>query len=763
MSHRAVADSGRPDDPRWSRAIGLDMNPGRFFEGVDVSWRIAPFVLAGLLPFALLPMAGVPVSDPRVLIAAALLAVVVALALWVPWSRLPAWPQAILPLSYFLIIALLRDASGDSPSVFGPLVILPVTWFALYGTGRELAVSILVMGITLFLPIAVIGGSTYDTNELQRGVVGFVLACSLGSAVHLLVVALRRMTHNLGGAEERFRRAFDDSRVGMAVISTNGRFQRVNRALCELTGYPRDELVGKTFGEITHPDDVDANLDALRDLIEGERYGYRTEKRYIHADGHALWVSLNLSPIYDGENGAPSYLIAQIEDVSDRKESEERLTRQALHDSLTGLPNRTLFSDRVRMASARRGIRGCAIIYLDLDGFKLVNDTLGHAAGDQVLIEVGRRLERLLRVGDTLARLGGDEFALLCEEVSDEEVRAIADRVIEAMAEPIDLQERAITQAASIGVALYPAEGIPIEPDQVLGEADVAMYRAKAAGKSRYALFESWMREGGTDRTGLEVQLRAALERDEITVHYQPEVDLRTGEVTGAEALVRWRHPDRGVLEPAQFLFVAEASDLISDIDDLVMRAACFQAARWREQLPDRDRFIVSVNVSERRLADPGLSGKIAQAIADAQLPASSLCLEIAERAVMDRRASALIAIPDLEQLGIRLLIDDFGIAMSSFGSIKRLPRLNAIKIDASFIAGLGRSPEDSAGVAAIVGLAHGLGLTALAEGIEREEQVRELQSLHCDGGQGYYFARPQAPEALDKLLTSARLGELIS
>jgi len=297
----------------------------------------------------------------------------------------------------------------------------------------------------------------------------------------------------------------------------------------------------------------------------------------------------------------------------------------------------------------------------------------------------------------------------------------------------------------------------------VLGEADVAMYRAKAAGKSRYAVFESWMREGGTDRTGLEVQLRAALERDEIMVHYQQEVDLRTGEVTGAEALVRWRHPDRGVLEPAQFLFVAEASDLISDIDDLVMRAACFQAARWREQLPDRDQFIVSVNVSERRLADPGLSGKIAQAIADAQLPASSLCLEIAERAVMDRRASALIAIPDLEQLGIRLLIDDFGIAMSSFGSIKRLPRLNAIKIDASFIAGLGRSPEDSAGVAAIVGLAHGLGLTALAEGIERDDQVRELQALHCDGGQGYYFARPQPPEALGKLLTSARLGELIS
>lgn len=289
------------------------------------------------------------------------------------------------------------------------------------------------------------------------------------------------------------------------------------------------------------------------------------------------------------------------------------------------------------------------------------------------------------------------------------------------------------------------------------------MYRAKAAGKSRYALFESWMRQGDTDRTGLERELRAALERDELTVHYQPEVDLHSGEITGAEALVRWQHPDRGLLEPAQFLFVAESSDLISQIDDLVLREACSQAARWRQELPDGERFTVSVNVSERRLADPGLSGKIAQAIADAQLPASSLCLEIAERAVMDRRAAALSAIPDLEQLGIRLLIDDFGIAISSFGSLKHLPRLNAIKIDASFIAGLGRSREDSAGVAAIVGLAHGLGLTATAEGLEREEQLRELQALHCDRGQGYYFARPQPPAALGELLISARLGELIS
>ncbi|MGA9634763.1 MAG: EAL domain-containing protein [Solirubrobacterales bacterium] len=762
MSHRSAGVAVLQGDRGWSRAIGLDVEPGRFFEGANVIWRIAPFVVAGILPFALVPVAGLSFADPRVTIAAAMVPLVVGVALIVRWERLPAWPQALPPLAYFVVLALLRDANSSTLTVFDPLLSIPIIWFAIYGTGREVAVSIVAMGLTLLLPVVLPDQPAYDSEQLQRMIVAVVLAATVGPAVHALVVALRRTTKDLGAAEERFRRAFDDSHVGMALVSTGGRFQRVNRALCGIAGYDEAELLGKTFGEITHPDDVDTDLDALRELIDGGRYGYRTEKRYLHADGHAVWISLNVSPVYDSE-GAVSYLLSQIEDIADRKESEERLTRQALHDSLTGLPNRTLFADRVRMASSRRAARGYAIVYLDLDGFKLVNDTLGHAAGDQVLIEVARRLERLLRAGDTLARLGGDEFALLCEEVGDEQVRVIADRVIDTMADPIEVQGRSIMQAASVGIALYSADGTPTEPDEMLGDADLAMYRAKAAGKSRYAVFETWMRTGRTDQTGLESELRAGIENDELTVHYQPELNLISGEITGAEALVRWQHPDRGLLEPAQFLFVAESSDLISELDDLVMRQACFQAARWREELPAGERFTVSVNISERRLADRGLSGKIAQAIADARLPAASLCLEIAERAIMDRRASALTAIPDLEALGIRLLIDDFGIAISSFGSLKRLPRLNAIKIDGSFIAGLGRSREDSAGVAAIIGLAHGLGLTATAEGLEREEQLRELQALHCDRGQGYYFARPQPPEALGELLVSARFGELIS
>jgi diguanylate cyclase (GGDEF)-like protein/PAS domain S-box-containing protein len=868
----------------WSRSIAPDIQPGRYFEGEDISRRTVAFALGAILPFVLLPFAATPVNDPRVLLAAAITAVLLGLVIALPWARLPAWTQAVPLLTYFVVVALLRDASEGSSSLFDPLVALPVVWFAVYGTGRELAVSIVAMALTLVMPV-VIGEAHTDTGQqFLRAAVAVGLASTVAPAVHLIVLALRQATREsrsiletsqeafisidedglvrewnpqaerlfgwprdeimgrpvvqtiiprrhrdahlravtrflergelpmgarrleveglrrdgtevpvelsisalregeewrfhafvrdiserqateaaLREAEERFRKAFDDSRVGMALIGLDGSFQRVNRALCEICGRTESALVGRRFGDIIYSDDRDREVEAVREVADGESYGHRGETRCEHARGHPVWISLTVSPIYDS-HGTLSYLIAQIEDISERKESEERLTRQALHDSLTGLPNRTLFADRVRMATARRGAQGFAIIYLDLDGFKLVNDTLGHAAGDHVLIDVARRLERLLRVGDTLARLGGDEFALLCEGVGEMEAVSIAERVIESLTRPIVVQDREIVQAASIGIALYGPGVSAEEPDVMLGEADMAMYRAKAAGKSRYALFESWMREGDTDRASLERELREALAGDEIVVHYQPEVDLITGAITGAEALVRWRHPDRGLLEPAQFLFVAETSELIADLDDLVLREACRQAAIWRAEMPQGESFTVSVNISERRLADPDLSAKIAQAISDARLPAYSLCLEINERAVMDRRAAALSAIPDLRQLGIRLLIDDFGVAISSFGSLKRLPRLNAIKIDASFIAGLGRSPEDSAGVAAIIGLAHGLKLTATAEGVERDEQLRELQALHCDRGQGYYFARPQAPEALAEVLKSARLGELIS
>ncbi len=747
--------------------MGAEVAPGRFFEGSDVSWRFVPFVLAGVVPFLLLPAAGISLTDTRVLVAAALVSVIVATALRLPWSRLPAWAQAIPPLAYFVVFALLRDADGV-PSSFDPLVALPVAWFALYGTGRQLVAAALVSGLALAAPVWLVGSPEYDSNQYVLATVMVLVSLTVGGAVQMVVTALRRLTYDsrtmvaaLQDAEERFRRAFDDSQVGMTLVSSDGHYVRVNPAFSEITGRPMDELTGMHYADITHPDDLEADVTAAREMIQGERYGYRTEKRYVHRKGHPVWISLNVSPIRDAD-GKLLYMIGQVEDISERKDEQARLTRQALHDSLTGLPNRELFADRVGMAAARRG-GNLAVVYIDLDDFKLVNDSLGHAAGDKVLVEVGRRLKRLLRVGDTLARLGGDEFAILCEGVGEQEMKRIADRVVGALEPPIDVAGRPVQQPASIGVAIHPRDGSHVDADSIIGDADLAMYRAKAAGRSHYAVFESWMRSGHGDRETLEQELRWALERNELRVHYQPEVDLSTGMITGAEALVRWEHPERGLLEPGHFLFLAESSDLIADIDDFVLRDACGHAADWAELSGADEPLNVSVNVSARRLADRDLSSKVAQAISDAGIPASMLCLEIAERALIDRRASPPNAMPGLEELGIRLLVDDFGVATSSFGSLQRLPRLNAIKIDASFVAGLGRSEEDSAGVAAMVGLAHGLKLTATAEGVEDANQMRGLRELNCDRGQGYYFARPQPPAAMGDLLESARLGELIA
>lgn len=864
--------------------IGAEITPGRFFEGPDVLMRVAPFVIAGVLPFALVPLAEASYSDPEVLAAAALLALIAAAIIFVPWQRLPVWTQALPPFAYFAVVALLRDASPQDPSPFYVLAAIPVAWFALYGTRAELVISILAMGVTLALPAAIIGEPQYGSEQYARAGASMIIAVPISLAIQALVEALRRLSadsravldgmqeafismdaegvviawneraeqifgwnadeahgrsiaelilpvrdhdrhrrgiarflqggewpvlgtrtevicrHKAGTelpielllfaqrtddtwvfngfahdiserrrsdnalreAEERFRRAFEDIRVGMAITSPDGRFLRVNRALSDITGYPVRELIGMSFSEITHPEDVEHDLDALREISEGERYGYRTEKRYLHADGRSVWIALNVSPIHD-DQGHVLHMISQMEDITERKHAEAKLTHQALHDPLTGLPNRILFSDRVRVASGRRDSASFAVIYLDLDTFKPINDTLGHAAGDAVLIEVSRRLEALLREGDTLARLGGDEFAILCEGIDEPGARLVAERVIAAFERQFEIDGREFMQAASVGVAIRPRSGRTIDPESILRDADQAMYTAKAGGKSRYAIFEGWMRGDPTSEGGLEDDLHGAAARGELTVHYQPEVDLATGAVTGAEALVRWQHPVHGLLEPADFMFFAEATGLIAEIDDFVLWQASHQAAQWIEEIGPGSEFTVSVNLSERRLSDTALPHKIAQAISDSNLPPSSLCLEVAERAILDRRGDALAAIPDIETLGVRLLVDDFGVAVSSFAAIKRLPRLSAIKIDSSFIAGLGRSREDSAGVAAIVGLAHGLRLIATAEGVETAEQTAELRALRCDRALGYYFARPQPPAAFGELLESARYGELLA
>jgi diguanylate cyclase (GGDEF)-like protein/PAS domain S-box-containing protein len=678
------------------------------------------------------------------------------LALFVPWARLPSWTQALPPFAYLIVVVLLRDAGGGILSPYDPLAAIPVAWFALYGTRAELWLAIVAMAATLALPVLVIGAPEYDPDQLLGASMGVLLAIVLGTTIHALLAAMRGLA-----AEQRFRRAFESMRVGMAIVSAEGRFISVNGALSAITGYRDRELVGKRFADITHPDDVATDLGALRELIEGKRPSYRTEKRYLHADGHTVWVAINVSPVRN-QDGTLAYMITQIDDITERKQVEATLTHQALHDPLTGLPNRVLFVDRVRVASTRRDSGSFAIMYIDLDAFKSINDTLGHAAGDHVLVDVARRLEHLLREGDTLARLGGDEFAILCEGVGEDTGGMVAERVVDSFSKPFEIGDRERDQAASVGVAIQHRDGRQVDPEAVIRNADRAMYQAKARGKSRYAMFEGPV-PGGESEQGLERELRRALSEGELTVHYQPEVDLGSGSISGAEALVRWQHPERGLLEPAEFMYVAETSNLIVEIDAFVMDQACRQAAAWRAAMVGEPELTVSVNVSERHLGEPELSNRIAQLLADTGLPTSSLRLEVPERAVMERRRDALAAIPDLEALGIRMLIDDFGVAVSWFSTITRLAQLDGIKIDASFIAGLGRSDEDSTGVAAMIGLAHGLNLTVIAEGVETPDQLAQLVSMGCDHAQGFYFARPQPPGAFSELLKSARYGELLA
>lgn len=879
--HAGRPPGGRPS-ARALRWVGAEVPPGRFFEGEHVLRRIAPFLATGAMPFVMLPILGISVTDWQVVAAFGVSAGILGSALLLPWERLPAWTQILPVLAGFAVIALLRDTSGDDAVIFEPLVIVPIAWLALYGTRAQLWAAIATMVAIMGLPPLLIG-SPYENDQIVRAGLAAVIGGTTGIAVQELVSATRSLAsearailetsqdafvsadeqgrilewnlaaermfgwpqseavgrtiletivhpaerdqavrrmqgfiergegpprdrvrakairrdgsefpiemtvspvRTVGGwtfnafihdiservnsqvalkdAEERFRRAFEDNRVGMALLSPDGEFLRVNAALCELLGYDPPEILGRGFPEITHADDISRTLESVREVVEGDRYGFRTEKRCLHSGGHHLWTAVNVSSIRD-EKGVVQHLIAQIEDITANKEQEAKLTHQALHDPLTSLPNRLLFADRVRMASARRESGSFGVIYIDLDTFKPINDTLGHSAGDAVLVDVARRLEQRLREGDTLARLGGDEFAILCEDTDEPSARLVAERVIEAFAKPFEVAGREIHQAASIGVTVRSRDGHAVDPEEVLSRADAAMYRAKAAGKSRYSVFEGWMAEGHPDRGGLEREIRRSLSDGELIVHYQPEVDLATGAVTGAEALVRWQHPKRGLLEPAQFMFVAEASELIVAIDDFVLWQACHEAARWRAGPAADSQFVISVNLSERRLAEPGLSNKIAQALSDADLPADALCVEVAERSVLDRRGDSIAALPDLEDLGVRLLIDDFGVAVSSFSAIQRLPRLNGIKIDSSFIAGLGRSSEDATGVAAIVGLAHGLDLTATAEGVETPEQLAELRELGCDRAQGYHFARPQPPGSFAELLASARYGELLA
>ncbi|MCE6977868.1 EAL domain-containing protein [Pseudomonas frederiksbergensis] len=548
---------------------------------------------------------------------------------------------------------------------------------------------------------------------------------------------------------ERLRQAaavFDCTREGVLVTDSKGLIVHVNRAFMEITGYQREEVLGQRpnmFKSGHHPPGFyQAMFAALESLGEwsGEIWNRRKS-----GEIYPQWQTIRL--IRD-DQGRLSQYVAVFSDISAIKNSEHELTHLAHHDPLTDLPNRLLLTDRAgqAVASAQVHKRGCALLMIDLDHFKLINDSLGHSVGDQLLKAVAERLNALFGPGITLARLSGDEFAVLAENCPQPgHAAALAQRVIDGLKEPFQIDGHPLFINASIGISLFPSDALSAE--QLLRNADSALFKAKSAGRDGYALYTEELTAHAQQRVEIAFELRRALEEQELRVYYQPVHDLKTSRLIGVEALVRWEHPQRGLVSPAEFIPIAERTGLIAEIDAWIMRQACQQMCQW--QAAGVVLSFVAVNVSSRLFARRELYQQVAQVLHDTGLDPAYLELEVTESAVMEDPEVALEQMHRLRELGVRLAIDDFGTGYSSLLRLKRLP-VQKLKIDQGFVAGLPGDEDDAAIARVIIALAQSMGMQVHAEGIEQVEQASFLFEHDCDLGQGYWFGRPMPAAALD-------------
>jgi diguanylate cyclase (GGDEF)-like protein len=458
------------------------------------------------------------------------------------------------------------------------------------------------------------------------------------------------------------------------------------------------------------------------------------------------------------DGAKPVQMRGVIVDVTERKDLEARLSRHAFYDELTGLPNRALFMDRLERVVARRPRHPgstLAVLFLDVDDFKIVNDTLGHAAGDLLLAEIGHRLSSALRPADTPARFGGDEFTILLDDLSGpDEALGAAARIGEAIAQPIRIADRDVTVTISVGVGVNSSGNV--RANELISQADIAMYRAKENGKARAELFDAAMSAEAWQRLDLQRELRHAIERGELVVYYQPIVDLHTGALTQLEALVRWRHPRRGLLLPKEFIPFAESTGSITQVDRFVLEVACRQLGSWRRRFRSAERLTVAVNVSPREFRQPEIAEDVVQVLEKAGLPGSALTLEITESTSLAGIAAVSTIVARLSDLGVSVVIDDFGVGYSGLDQVKRF-KVDGLKIDRSFVAGVTTRPEDAAIVTAALAFGSALGLFVVAEGIETQAQMAKLRALGCGHGQGLLIAAPLPAEDIDRLIRSRR------
>ncbi len=557
-------------------------------------------------------------------------------------------------------------------------------------------------------------------------------------------------------SEEQFRLTFEMAPIGMAITTINGQLKKVNQALCEALGYKEQELLKLSLADITYPEDLELYQTQQEALLENKGSDFQIETRYISHDLRIVDTILKVVIVRDSK-GQALHFNNQIVDITERKHMEKQLLHDALHDSLTGLPNRALFMDRLDHELKRAKTNPdyvFAVLFLDLDRFKVVNDSAGHLVGDQLLVEIARRLEKSVNFTDTVARLGGDEFTILLENIHNiQNAIAVAKKIDLALRIPFNLQGYELFTSASIGIALS-SEGYN-KPDEIMRDADLTMYSAKEQGRARYEIFNSSLHERAITRLQLETDMRHGIEREEFLIYYQPISCLETGKLAGFEALARWKHPTRGIVSPGEFIPVAEETGTIIPLGTWILQKACQQMQLWHEKYPHKSSLQISVNLSGKQLREASLLEKIDSILQETGLSAKHLKLEITESSLIENMEVATQTLLEIKSRDIKLSMDDFGTGYSSLSYLHRFP-VDILKIDRSFVQDIQINKGNYAIVKAIVTLAHVLDMEVIAEGIEDAYQLDQLKLLNCEYGQGYYFAKPLNQQEAEELIANS-------
>ncbi len=666
-----------------------------------------------------------------------------------------SWPRRAEAAALFGGLAVVARFGFQNPYQMKYLMFPFLAWAAWRFRQRGAATAALVASSTAVWA-AVKGIGPFAQGTLLERMVALQV---FNATVALVSIALAAFITERNQAEEELRRNEEwvsglllSAPDAILVVGEDGRIQLANPRAEEMFGYGHDELVGLRV-EALVPDDLRAahvrhRADYKKDLAT-RPMGLGLDLAGRRKDGTEFPIEIGLSSFGTADG---RFVTCIISDITTRKRAEDDLARRALNDPLTDLANRTLFMDKLTQALARseRHQSWVAVLFLDLDHFKVINDSLGHEVGDVVLARIADQMRTVLRPEDTASRFGGDEFVILLEDIqSEQQAVTIADRVARAVAGPIALETGEVVVTTSVGIAI--AQGTTDPPDVIVRDADQAVYRAKEHGRARCELFDQAMRARAVKRLRTENELRYGIEMGHLCLYFQPLVRVDDGRIRSLEALARWNHPERGVLLPEEFIPVAEETGLIGPLGSWVLEEACRRAASWRPVDPGHDAPTIVVNISARQLARADFEDTVWRALDQTGLDPSSLTLEITETVLMDASPATLGILGRLRGAGVHLAIDDFGTGYSSLNYLKRFP-VDALKVDRSFVNGLGRDPEDSAIVAAVVSLGHALGLSTVAEGVETKEQLQQLRRIECDLAQGYYFAPPQPAEALERM-----------